>query len=379
MKKHILFALFALFAGGVAAQIPAIRNATVIGFANGDTTYNRSAQDFKTWMAAGGGTVTSVGLALPADFTVSGSPVTGTGTLTGTWASQTTNKVLAAPNGSTGTPTFRALVAADIPTIAASQVTGANLTAASTKVTLTGGTGAVLAATTVDVNEANLTLNNIGGTLGVSKGGTGLTSLGGDVTILGSNGTANIYYTPAITNTSAAIAFARSGTTMNLNVPDADAAFRGTVSTGTQTFAGAKTFTGAAAFSSTATAAGLLTGNAGVVGAATASVAAVNAAGVRDGDYVTTTANLTADHTNNVITVGTLTAGITVSLPGCNATRDGWEYEVTKEGTDTFGVTIDPSGAETIGGSTTKVLYSQYNSIRCKCKSGTTSWTIIGN
>ena len=49
-----------------------------------------------------------------------------TTTLTGAWANQTTNKVFAAPNGSTGTPTFRALVAADIPTIAQSQVT--NLT-----------------------------------------------------------------------------------------------------------------------------------------------------------------------------------------------------------------------------------------------------------
>ena len=61
------------------------------------------------------GTVTSVGLALPGEFTVSGSPVTGSGTLTGAWASETANKVLAAPNGAPGTPAFRALVAADLP------------------------------------------------------------------------------------------------------------------------------------------------------------------------------------------------------------------------------------------------------------------------
>jgi hypothetical protein len=59
--------------------------------------------------------VSSVGLSLPAEFSVSGSPVTGAGTLTGAWASATQNCVFAAPNGSSGTPSFRALVANDTP------------------------------------------------------------------------------------------------------------------------------------------------------------------------------------------------------------------------------------------------------------------------
>jgi len=63
------------------------------------------------------GTVTSVGLSLPSIFTVSGSPVTTSGTLTATLASQTANTFLAAPNGSAGAPTMRAIVAADIPTL----------------------------------------------------------------------------------------------------------------------------------------------------------------------------------------------------------------------------------------------------------------------
>lgn len=50
--------------------------------------------------------VTSVALALPAEFTVTGSPVTSTGTLTGAWASETALTVFAAPT-STGTPGFR--------------------------------------------------------------------------------------------------------------------------------------------------------------------------------------------------------------------------------------------------------------------------------
>ena len=67
-----------------------------------------------------GGTVTSVALALPSIFTVSGSPVTGTGTLTGTFNTQTANYVFAGPTtGAAATPTFRALVSADIPNNAA--------------------------------------------------------------------------------------------------------------------------------------------------------------------------------------------------------------------------------------------------------------------
>lgn len=60
--------------------------------------------------------VTSVGLSLPTSvFTLSGTPVTTTGVLTGVFANQTQNKVFASPNGSTGVPSFRALVAGDMP------------------------------------------------------------------------------------------------------------------------------------------------------------------------------------------------------------------------------------------------------------------------
>jgi hypothetical protein len=70
----------------------------------------------------GGGTVTSVGLALPSIFTVTGSPVTASGTLTAALASQSANAIFAAPDGSAGTPTFRALVANDIPSLLAAKI-----------------------------------------------------------------------------------------------------------------------------------------------------------------------------------------------------------------------------------------------------------------
>ena len=66
--------------------------------------------------------VHSVGLSLPSIFTVSNSPVTSTGTLTATLASQTAAHVFAAPSGSAGAPTFRPLVASDLPTATAASL-----------------------------------------------------------------------------------------------------------------------------------------------------------------------------------------------------------------------------------------------------------------
>jgi hypothetical protein len=62
------------------------------------------------------GTVTSVGITAPADLSVSGSPVTSSGTLALSWANQAINTVLSGPSsGSSAAPSFRALVANDIP------------------------------------------------------------------------------------------------------------------------------------------------------------------------------------------------------------------------------------------------------------------------
>lgn len=81
----------------------------------------------------GSGTVTSVAQTVPSDLTVSGSPITTSGTLAITRNSQTQNLFMASPNGSSGVPTYRAVVAADIPTLnqnttgTAASVTGTNV------------------------------------------------------------------------------------------------------------------------------------------------------------------------------------------------------------------------------------------------------------
>lgn len=66
---------------------------------------------------SGSGSVTSVGLSLPNIFSVTNSPVTGSGTLTAAFNTQNAGTVLAAPATLNAAPSFRALVATDIPAL----------------------------------------------------------------------------------------------------------------------------------------------------------------------------------------------------------------------------------------------------------------------
>lgn len=65
----------------------------------------------------GPGSVLSVGLSAPAQFAVTGSPVTGSGTLALTWEDQLSNLVFAGPAtpATDGPPTFRSLTSDDLP------------------------------------------------------------------------------------------------------------------------------------------------------------------------------------------------------------------------------------------------------------------------
>jgi hypothetical protein len=93
------------------------------------------------------------------------------------YASKTANYVLAAPNGSSGVPTFRAVVAADIPTL------NQNTTG---------------------------TASNVTGTVAVANGGTGATTAGDALTNLGAIGT--------ITSTDGSVTVTTSGTSRDLSV-----------------------------------------------------------------------------------------------------------------------------------------------------------------
>lgn len=126
-----------------------------------------------TITGGGSGTVTSVGLSLPAEFTVTGTPVTTSGTLTATWATESANLVFAGPSsGSPATPTFRSLQTADYPN---NSVTYAKIQQVASVSLLGNPTGST-------ANVSGITLGS-----GLSFSGTTLvaTGSGGTVTSVG--------------------------------------------------------------------------------------------------------------------------------------------------------------------------------------------------
>lgn len=123
-------------------------------------------------LGGGAGTVTSVGVSTNASYlTVGSSPVTTAGTIT---LNKTTglaaNQVVATPDGSTGTAELRALVAGDIPNLAASKITSGQLA------TARGGTGVDGSAAT---NGQLLIGNGSGYTLATLTAGSNVTITNG--------------------------------------------------------------------------------------------------------------------------------------------------------------------------------------------------------
>lgn len=138
------------------------------------------------WINNATGTVTSVDLTMPAEFSVSGNPVTTSGTLAVAKANQAANIVYAGPtNGAAAAPTFRSLVAADIPALpySSSTLTDTHLfvgnagnvatdVAASGDVTL-ANTGAFTVASVGGSTAANIGDVVGTGVVDIANGGTG--------------------------------------------------------------------------------------------------------------------------------------------------------------------------------------------------------------
>ena len=153
---------------------------TGVSFSSG-TTYNGSAAITIT-ATGSGGTVTSVTGTSPVNVaTGTTTPVislaSGYGDTQNPYASKTANFVLAAPNGLAGVPTFRALVAADVPGSALTKTDDTNVT-----LTLGGSP------TTALLNAASLTLGWTG-QLSVARGGTGISTTPSNGQLLIGNGT----------------------------------------------------------------------------------------------------------------------------------------------------------------------------------------------
>jgi hypothetical protein len=122
-----------------AAGTLATVNSNVGSFTNASVTVN--GKGLVTAVSSGTVPVTSVSGTSPVVSSGGATPAislaSGYGDTQNPYASKTANFVLAAPNGTAGVPTFRAVVAADIPTL--NQNTTGNATTATTATNLAGG------------------------------------------------------------------------------------------------------------------------------------------------------------------------------------------------------------------------------------------------
>lgn len=182
---------------------PAISMPAATTLVNGYLT----STDWTTFNNKGSGTVTSVTGTAPIVSSGGATPAislaTSYGDTQNPYASKTANFVLAAPNGASGVPTFRAVVAADIPTLNqntsgnASNVTG-------TVAVLNGGTGQTTY-TDGQLLIGNTTGNTLTKTTLTAGGGISVTNASGAITIANTGGTlssgAGATITTALTST----------------------------------------------------------------------------------------------------------------------------------------------------------------------------------
>jgi len=150
----------------VGSNLFTLTNPSAITFPrlNADNTVSAlSDSAFRTAIGAGtgSGTVTSVTGTSPVSSSGGTTPAislaSGYGDTQNPYASKTANFVLAAPNGSAGVPTFRAVVAADIPTLN-QNTTGTASNVTGTVAIANGGTGATTLA------GANIPVTNVANT-----------------------------------------------------------------------------------------------------------------------------------------------------------------------------------------------------------------------
>lgn len=214
--------------------------------------------DGATWVALysmGGGTVTDVTGTAPITSTGGATPAIGLaanyGDTQNPYASKTAKYVLAAPNGAAGTPSFRALVASDIPTLN-QNTTGTAAGLSATLAIASGGTGATTRQEAMDalagavtsgqylrgngtdvvmsaIQAADVpTLNqnttgtaaNVTGTVAIANGGTGKTTAPAAMAnLMGYTTTATAAGTTTLTNTSSYYQVFTGTTTQTITLP----------------------------------------------------------------------------------------------------------------------------------------------------------------
>jgi len=266
-----------------------------------------------SWVASSGsGTVTSVDVSVPSSLlTSSGGPITTSGTIALGLASQSQNLVFASPNGASGTPTFRSIVAADVPTL------NQNTTGSAAKWT----TARTLAGNSVD-GSANVPFANKFIAQGTSDAGLSAAQF------LGSLGTGIVKNTTTTGVLSIAVAAdfptLNQNTTGNAATVTTNANLTGPItSVGNATSVASQTGTGSTFVMNTSPT--LITPNLGTPSTLVGTNITGTAAGLTAGT-VTTNANLSGDVTsvgntttlsNTTVTPGSYTnTNITVDAKG---------------------------------------------------------------
>ncbi len=242
----------ALGATTVGANLFTLTNPSAITFIrinadNSVSTLNSSA--FRTAIGAGtgNGTVTNVSLSLPNIFTLTTSSVTTSGTLTALLASQNANTIFAGPaTGTATTPTFRSLVANDIPPLNYAPLTSG------TSILYGNGTGGF---SSVNVGSG---LSFSGGTLSNSSPDQTVTlNASTNVTITGTYPTFTISATDTNTTYTNGTGIDLVGTTFSINtstvatLSDSQTLANKTIGTGGLIFAGTTSGTSLIVASST--------------------------------------------------------------------------------------------------------------------------------